>query len=134
MTQAITRESLAAENPTLLAALLEEGKQAGYAEGLTAGATAERQRILDVQAQALPGHEALIERLAFDGSTSGAEAAIQVINAEKTLASTRMATRQAELPKPLPFALADEPEAPKADEPVIDSNAIYQQRTAARAA
>lgn len=134
---AITRDVLAAENPTLLAALIEEGRQAGLAEGMATGASAERQRIQDVQAQALPGHEALIQALAYDGKTSGAEAAIQVINAEKALGASRMAARQAELPKPLPFANADDAPEPKNDKPaapVIDPDAIYSNRSTARAA
>jgi len=131
---AITRDVLATENPDLLAALIEEGRQVGLAEGMATGAAAERQRIQDVQAQALPGHEALIQALAYDGKTSGAEAAIQVINAEKALGASRMATRQAELPKPVPFAHADDDAAdPKSDKPaapVIDPDAIYSNRTA----
>lgn len=130
---AITRDVLATENPELLAALIEEGRQAGLAEGMATGAAAERQRIQDVQAQALPGHEALIQALAYDGKTSGAEAAIQVINAEKALGASRMATRQAELPKPLPFAAADDADEQKTDKPaapVIDPDAIYSNRTA----
>lgn len=46
-------------------------------------AASERQRITDVRAQALPGHEALVEKLAFDGKTTGAEAAVQILAAER---------------------------------------------------
>lgn len=105
---ALTRETLAAEAPDVLQALLDEGHQAGYAAGLAAGATAERQRIQDVQAQSLPGHEALIAALAYDGKTTGAEAAIQVITAERATATARLHTLRAETPQPLPFAASDE--------------------------
>lgn len=49
----------------------------------TEGATAERQRIQDVNAQSIPGHEALIATLAFDGKTTGPEAAVQVLSAHR---------------------------------------------------
>lgn len=42
------------------------------------GAATERARIEGVRATALPGHEALVETLAFDGKTTPAEAALAV--------------------------------------------------------
>jgi ClpP class serine protease len=69
----IDRAYLATAHPVLLAALLAEG------------ADTERTRIQGVRALAIPGHEALIERLAFDGATSVQEAAVQILAAEKTL-------------------------------------------------
>jgi len=47
------------------------------------GATAERQRIQDVFSQAMPGHDALINKLAFDGETTGPMAAVAVLVEEK---------------------------------------------------
>ena len=47
------------------------------------GATAECGRIQGVFAQSMPGHEALIQALAFDGKTTGPEAAVAVLKAEK---------------------------------------------------
>jgi hypothetical protein len=79
---------------------LAEGKAAGIAtasttaateiervkaEAVTAGATAERERIKAVEAQVLPGHTALIASLKFDGKTTGPEAAVQVLAAERTI-------------------------------------------------
>lgn len=63
----------------------QQGFTAGRAEGVTAGAAAERQRIIDVRAQLIPGHEALIEGLANDGKTTGPEAAVKVLAAEKAV-------------------------------------------------
>ena len=60
----------AAENPEAAAVLRTEG------------AAGERDRIAAVRAQALPGHEGLIESLAADGQTSGPEAAVLVIAAD----------------------------------------------------
>jgi ATP-dependent Clp protease, protease subunit len=61
----------------------DEGHQAGHQAGKKEGAEGERQRIADVRAQLIPGHEALIEELAGDGKTTGAEAAQQVVAAER---------------------------------------------------
>jgi signal peptide peptidase SppA len=61
----------AAENPEAAAMLRAEG------------AAGERDRIAAVRAQSLPGHEALIERLAADGHTTGPEAAVQVVAADR---------------------------------------------------
>jgi len=61
----------AAENPEAAAVLRTEG------------ATTERDRTAAVRSQSLPGHENLIEKLAADGKTTGAEAAMQVIAADQ---------------------------------------------------
>src|SRR5574337_554822 len=59
--RAMDMATLRADHPGLVTALLEEGRQAG--------ASAERSRILGIEAQAagLPGHEALIASLKADG-------------------------------------------------------------------
>lgn len=69
----ITREQLAAEAPELLAAIRAEG------------ATAERERIQSVESALIPGHEALIASLKYDGKTTGGEAALAVNTAEREL-------------------------------------------------
>lgn len=46
-------------------------------------AAAERARIQGVEAQSMPGHEALINTLKFDGKTTGPEAAVQILQAHK---------------------------------------------------
>ncbi len=100
-TMPLTREQLAADSPALLQQLLAEGRaeghsagraeghtaglQEGRAAGITEGAQAERERIQAVHAQMLPGHEKLISALMWDGKTSGPEAAVQVLNAERAL-------------------------------------------------
>ena len=50
---------------------LAQGKTEGFAQGKAEGATAERERIKAVEAQAMPGHEALIAEMKFDGKTTG---------------------------------------------------------------
>ena len=52
--------------------------------GFAQGAKSERERIKEVREQTMPGHEALVETLMFDGKTTGPEAAVQVLNAERS--------------------------------------------------
>lgn len=56
-----------------------------FDEGFRTGAECERTRILAVEEQGsmLPGHEELIARLKVDGKTTGEQAAVQIIAAEK---------------------------------------------------
>lgn len=64
---------------------LKKGKSEGRKEGLADGAQAERERIQSVEAQLIPGHEKLIQALKFDGETTGEQAAVQILQAEKAL-------------------------------------------------
>lgn len=89
-----TAAAWAAENAEAAAVLRAEG------------AAAERQRIADVRAQSLPGHEALVEQLAADGHTSGAEAAVQIVAAERDRRAKFGADRLADAPAPVPAAPA----------------------------
>lgn len=96
----IDRAYLATHHSDLLAALLTEGEATGRA--------AEQARAAAVRAQHIPGHDALIERLAADGKTTGPEAAMAVLAAEKTLRQAAQ-TALAASPKPVPTALLPEP-------------------------
>ncbi len=79
----------AAENPEAAALIRSEG------------ATAELQRVKDVRAAALPGHEALIEQLAADGKTTGAEAAMAVLAAERNGRQAAAKARADDAPAPV---------------------------------
>jgi capsid assembly protease len=93
----VNLQELKEKHPDVYAAAVAEGKIAGVAEGVTSGKTAgidegralgaaaERQRIADVRAQLIPGHEALIDTLVMDGKTTGPEAAVKVLAAEKVV-------------------------------------------------
>jgi len=109
----ITREQLAAEAPELLAALVEEGRVAGFAAGKTEGAEAERKRIQEIEALAMPGHDALIAQIKFDGKTTAGEAAVQILAAEKQsradMADRIKADAQAALPHSTP-TMNDDPD------------------------
>ena len=86
--EAMTRETLAASHPDLVEAIRKEGFDAGVAS--------ENDRVQAVFGVSLAGHEALIKELAFDGKTTGAEAAIKVIEAEKVKGSSALAAMQSD--------------------------------------
>lgn len=109
-TMTITREQLAAEAPEVLAAVL--------AEGAADGAKAERDRIQAVEAQLIPGHEALINTLKFDGKSTGGDAAVAVLAAEKKVRTSQAAAFNGDAPNPLPVAPAPTVEAPTATKPM----------------
>lgn len=68
---------------------LAQGKTEGVEAGIKAGAEKERDRIKAVEAQSLPGHEDLIASLKFDGVTTGEQAAVKVLAAEKALVTVK---------------------------------------------
>lgn len=98
----ITREQLAAEAPDVLAAVQAEG------------ASAERARIQAVEGQSIPGHEALIASLKFDGKSTAGDAAMAVLAAEKQTRTSMAAKLASDAPAPLPLVPAAAVE-PKAD-------------------
>lgn len=89
------------------------------------GATAERERIQAVMAQALPGHEALINTLAFDGKTTGPEAAVQVLNAEREKKGKVLGNLKADAPAPLPPSGPEPTKGPSADEDAKNDPEAY---------
>jgi len=101
----------AAENPEAAAALRAEG------------AVAETQRVNDVRAQLVPGHEALIEQFAADGHTTGDEAARAIVRAEREVRATQAEQRAGEGVAPLPEAPAPEGLEAKTPEPAPELGA-----------
>ena len=80
------------------------------------GAAAERSRIAEVREQSMPGHEDLIEALAFDGQTTGPQAAVQVLAAEKARVTGQAQARSDDAPAPVVQAASNDAEdAPQAD-------------------
>ena len=90
----ITRDQIAAEAPDVLAAIQAEG------------ASAERARIQAIESQAIPGHEALIATLKFDGKSTAGDAAMAVLAAEKQTRSAQAAALASDAPAPLPLVPA----------------------------
>jgi ClpP class serine protease len=111
----IDRDTLATNNPELLATLLEEGRgeafEAGRTEGWAEGALHERTRIKAVKAVSLPGHEGLIDRLMFDGATTGPEAAGMVIEAENAKRVLHLKAMADDAPRPVAHTVAPDPHA-----------------------
>lgn len=66
------------------------------------GAEQERTRIRAVLDQSMPGHEALVQRLAFDGTTTAEQAAVQILAAEKQIRTSARETYLDDAPEPLP--------------------------------
>lgn len=89
----ITKETIEKDHPAIAEAL--------RGEAFAAGAKAERERILAVEAQSLPGHEKLIATLKADGKTSGAEAAVQILAAEKAAGTARAQALADDAPAPV---------------------------------
>ncbi len=80
----ITKGLVLDQAPEVAEALREEGRASVDVEASNAdAATAERERIQAVQGQSMPGHEAMINEMAFDGKTTGPEAAVKILQAVK---------------------------------------------------
>jgi len=103
----LTLEKLETDAPDLLKQIQDRAR--------ADGAEAERNRIQAVLAQALPGHEKLAETLAFDGKTTGPEAAVAILNAEKEMRKTKAAEFKDDGIPPV-----NEPQAPEASKPPAD--------------
>lgn len=113
----------AAENPEAAAVL--------RAEARAEGAESERQRIAAVREQSLPGHEALIERLAADGQTTGEQAAVQVLAAERQIKQAASNQRLSAAIEPVAFSPAPdaqleapEKSTPTAEQELADASAL----------
>jgi len=107
----ITAKSLAKDHPDLL----KEIQDAARAEG----ATAELDRVTSVMAAGeIPGHEELIQTMAFDGKTTGADAALAIIKAEGAVRKAAAQGRAADVVKPL-----DQPVDNDDDNPVVAGTA-----------
>lgn len=114
---AVTRDQLQAHAPALLASLQAEFTQAG--------AQAERDRINAVRSHSLPGHEALIEQLAFDGKTTGPEAAAAVLTAERTLRARAVQAHADDAPKPVPTSASSDAAGGKSREQMAAEAQAY---------
>ena len=80
---------------------LEKRENAAHERGRSEGATAERERIQAVEAQALPGHQALLQELKFDGTTTGPQAAERILGAENAKRAKAVEDMKAEAPAPV---------------------------------
>lgn len=118
-----TVEQLTAQVATLTAQLA-----AAKAEG----AAAERARIQAVESALLPGHEALIAALKFDGTTDGGAAALQVMKAERELRAKSATNLAADAPNPVAAAATPAVDAPKPADPMADTSKTLEDRCKAK--
>lgn len=93
-TTMLTAEQVAAEHPAIAAVFRTEG------------ADAERARIQSIEAQSIPGHEALIHALKFDGQSTGGDAAQAVLAAVRNTLTAQATALASDAPKPLPLVPA----------------------------
>ena len=114
----LTIDSLRADHPEIAKELLAEG------------ATAERERIQAVLAQAMPGHEDLIQTMAFDGKTTGPEAAVAVLAAEKKIRSTAKENLDQDGQDPTNFTATPEVQASETAESENDNRPLEERAKA----
>ena len=114
-------EELKAKYPELYDQVFNLGVKAGTDQGRTEGAEAERARIQSVFEQSMPGHEKMVNELAFDGKTTGPEAAVAILGAERAIrGKIRNDTAEDSIdpvppnnpPKPTPKDKAVDPDLP----------------------
>lgn len=109
MTPQEVAAKFAAENPQAAALMRADG------------AAAEQARVAAVRAQILPGHEALIETLAADGKTTGPEAAMAVLAAERSKTEAAAKARLADALPPVKTEATEEPTKPAAKGDVLNN-------------
>lgn len=81
---------------------LADGTSKGLAEGTKSGAENERTRIKGVEESLLPGHEALVAEMKFDGVTTPEQAAVKILHAEKSLRETKLESFKMDSPPAVP--------------------------------
>lgn len=94
----LTVKELKEAYPEIYQAIFDQGFSDGKSladkarsEGAIQGAESERDRIRSVEDQLIPGHEDLVASLKYDGTTTGPEAAMKILAAEKSLRAGKLA-------------------------------------------
>lgn len=114
--------TLSQEHTTMDLATLKAQHPSVYTEASAEGAAAERVRIQGVLATSMPGHEKLVQQLAFDGTTTPGEAALAVVAAERQSlqASARALSDEAPAPVAARPAPAFQPAKPTASDKTVE--------------
>jgi signal peptide peptidase SppA len=109
------------QRPDLVASLTQRGEETG--------ARAERERIQAVAAVAegLPGHEAIVREMMFNGKTTGPEAAVKILAAEKQTRAKVLEGIATQSPAPAPVSM---PEAQQIDASTVDPEDETAMKTA----
>jgi len=113
----INLETIKANHPDIVAALMAEG------------AKAENERIKDCEAQLIPGHEAIVNAMKLDGKSNGADVAKAIIAEEKKLRGSHFKAFQDNAPPVVQFAATVEVEPVAAAD---DKNLPIEERTKAK--
>jgi len=92
----MTIEEIRESHPEMIAKIEADAVIAAAPALRAEGAASELARIKDVEAQSLPGHEALVASLKYDGKTTGPEAASQVLAAERAKRGDKLAALHAD--------------------------------------
>jgi len=108
----ITLELIKEKHPDIAKALMAEGAKAAKDEYVKTGAEAERARIQAVASCTMPGHEALINKLMYDGTTSGGDAALAIVAAEKQVRVTNLQNLKTDAVDPVDPVLPAAPVKP----------------------
>lgn len=106
----LSRESLERDHAALFAQL--------RSDFMAVGAAAERERIQAVESQLIPGHEAVINTMKFDGKSTGGDAAQAVLAAEKKLRMSAVEKLASDAPAPVRQAPAATVDASDASKPL----------------
>lgn len=106
----ITLEMVLSDAPEVAETLRAQGYENGHQAGMTEGAEQERNRIKAIEDLAMPGHEALVNGLKFDGQTTGEQAAVQILAAERELQGKSLKDRRDDAPDAADFTAAPDGE------------------------
>lgn len=104
----------------------EKGKADAVSSARVEATAAETQRIKSVQSVVLPGHEALIQALMFDGKTTAGDAAMQVNVAERAKLGRRVEDLNADAAAATTTVV--DPPAAAAPKPKADPNLPVEDR------
>jgi len=135
MDNIVTKASFKEAYPDLFAEIDKEAFERGLSEGMAKGKQGgwmegsehERKRIQGVEAQLIPGHEKLIAGLKYDGKTTGPEAAVKILEAEKNLRSGIVSNLASDAVKPIA-----QPTPPVVDGEGVDPNLPVEERAKQR--
>ena len=131
----MTLEQFKADHSDLYKAIIEKAeaeKGVAVAAAIIEGRNAEHARIAEVRAQIIPGHEALIESLAFDGKSTGADAAKAIVAAEQGQRNVAAKLLEEEANKPAMASTGDESEQKSMKRADFNALSVEAQREAVK--
>lgn len=127
----MNREILATKHPELLAALLKEGRDEGYAAGVSAGTTAERARLKGIDDLPALGCLGLVADAKYgDKPRTASELAVEILKAQKGAGAELLAQRREESSQ----ISAVKPTAPEATDAAAKKKQEQEEVDAAAAA